>query len=141
MPGPYRIDLVKQETVLSAGTTGYRLQITAQAPVNMSEKVFVYRKTALNNDVFEGVCSPGQLNDLPADIPDPDLDDPNHFRKATFDRTYTDADDLADGWLGVYTSTDHLLNLLDIIDKFTAALTYRIGTSVIVHGTDTFIQP
>src|SRR5262245_13715917 len=117
MPGPYRIDLVKQETVLNSGSSGYRLVVTAQNPLNISEKIFVYMRTGMNTDIFHGVCTPAHLATLPEDDPDPELlSDPKRFRKEVVDIVYSSVDLLDEGWDAIYKQVDILLSNLDIMD-------------------------
>lgn len=84
--GPFSVQLRIDITPGSVSVPYYVLAITAVAAVNMSKKVFVYRRTDQGNDVFDGVASPTDLLVIPEDTPDEGSAFPNKFRSDTYEK-------------------------------------------------------
>lgn len=110
--GPFSVQLRVVITPESVTVPYYILEMTALAAVNMSKKVFVYRRTEAGNDVFDGIASPSDLQVIPEDSPDEGSAFPTKFRSDS----YTKMDEQP----SVIAKTES--DLRESIDQLTAAL-------------------
>lgn len=110
--GPFSVQMRIIVTPSSVTVPYYVLEMTALAAVNLSKKVFVYRRTDAGTDVFDGIASPTDLLLIPEDAPDEGSAFPTKFRSASYTKM--------DAQPSVIETTKN--DLQDSIDELTAAL-------------------
>src|SRR5262245_29482335 len=105
----YTITLTRQAqaTIEQDGLDGYRFVVTASAAGGgtLSNQVFLYRRLPIDpakptgtlEDVFDGVCGPVDLAEVPVDNPWPD-DADGRCRKDTVDLAYYSTYEAQDAW-------------------------------------------
>lgn len=78
--GPYSVNLHFEYTPNTVVVPSYRLLVEVTSAQNMSEKIFVFRRTTDGTNIFESVATPEQLTSVPVDNPDPESLYPHKFR-------------------------------------------------------------
>lgn len=106
--GPFSVQLQLTSTPPSVSVPYYALEIVALAAVNMSKKVFVYRRTDAGTDVFDGVASPVDLLLIPEDTPDEESTYPTKFRSDTYEKMSAQPTDISEARDGIQESVDKL---------------------------------
>jgi len=132
MPRGITLEIEAQVVYKSNLGSGYRNKITATNGTNIDNEIFRYTRTIndfqanTTTDVFEGICSPEQLESLPLNAPNPD--DPNqYFRLAVIDLIFETRALADDGIAAIKSDVAKLIKAMNINDDLSEPSTVRIG--------------
>lgn len=137
--GPYAVQLRFSVAPATLVIPQYILTVEAVSAINMSKKVFVYRRTTLGNDVYEGIASPSQMLQIPEDAPDSETTFPNKFRKATAETSSEQADVVAGDKDEIERGVLRLTNSLQAAYDLSAVEIVYVGVLGAGHSTDSSI--
>lgn len=127
-----QITIVRSATeVLNVGDIqGYRYTVTAQNAVDMPNEIFRMFNRPLDPTIgtvvseFNGICSPGDLVDLPINAPiPPEI----RFRVAFIDLTFRDPSEGEAQWDSIKFETRELVRSLDDLDNLLIQETVTYG--------------
>lgn len=138
--GPYGIKISYSLTNPTSVVPSYRLRIDVAQAVNITDKVFVYRKTTLGNDVFEGVASPDQILTVPPDLPDPESTYPTKFRLNYVEQANAQADILLDALEEIQTAITRLTDSLTAADALSSTSIVWLGILGSAHSTSSILS-
>jgi hypothetical protein len=137
--GPFSVQLKTTLTPATVMIPQYILEIEALAAVNMSKKVFVYRKTSAGNDVFEGVASMSQLLQIPEDTTDPEGIYPEKFRTALLQLADQQPDALVTAEAEIKRAVLKLTNGMQAAYDLSTVTVVYIGVWGTSHSTDAIL--
>lgn len=128
-----QITLVRSATrIVNPGDIqGYRYTVTAENAVDMPNEIFRMFNRPLDPTIgtvvseFNGVCSPGDLRDLPINAPIP----PGIlFRVSFIDLTFRSPDEGEEQWEAIKFETKELVRSLDALDLLLIQETVTYGS-------------
>jgi hypothetical protein len=137
--GPFGVQLKTTLTPSSVMVPQHILEMEATSAVGLSNKVFVYRKTTLGNDVYEGIASPSQMLQVPEDEPDSEGLFPTKFRTATVQMADAQADVLAEHEAAIRSGVLRLTDSLQSAYDLSVTSIVYIGVWGTSHSTDAII--
>lgn len=130
-----QIDLTFEMTKFPGPNTtdGFRLTCLAENGVDFTDnKIFRYERipgftvTDEDNDVFNGVCSPADLEELPVDSPNLSQQ-PAFFRLDTIDLVFRSAAAGEQAFQDIQDDVTRLVKSLDALDVLEPPVTVTIG--------------
>jgi len=114
-------------------TQGSRLTCTAMDGVDFTDnKIFRYERqpgalvTDPDVDVFNGVCSPADLEELSPDDPAP-TQQPAFFRKDSIDLVFRSAQDGQQAFEDIQEDVERLIKAMNALDDLDPPVTVTIG--------------
>tara|TARA_B100000700_G_scaffold324572_1_gene431069 strand:+ start:1938 stop:2681 length:744 start_codon:yes stop_codon:yes gene_type:complete len=119
-------------SALTKTTDGYNTRVVAHDPVNMTENIFRYMRYPLNpndsanQDKFDGVCSPSDIEDFPENAPFGYID-PKFFRLNYADLVVKTRAEAEDFQQVVIEEVEQLIRTYERLDTFDAAEIFWFG--------------
>lgn len=123
-----------QTNYVSSSASGYRFTVTAGSGLNMPNEIFRYARKKINyntnatTDVFQGICTPEELEALPVGAPDPS-DPAQQFRTAALDLLFNTEADASDAWTQIQADINSLILAMKYNDGLGSSQTIRLGDS------------
>ena len=121
------------QTIYSEKTSkSYRLSVTATDGELMPNEIFLYlhKDPTINypdgQEIFQGICSPTQLQTLPINSPDSTQPSNLFYRTASMDKTYSNKSDADSAWASIVEAVNDLKTALDFSDGLTTT-SYWVG--------------
>ena len=108
-------------------TQNYRVTVVASNANLMPNEIFLFSRKPGGVDIFKGVCTPSQLQFLPIDNPDTNVD-PTFFRKSSIDWSLEDSAAAEAFSTSLLTAVGTLKASLDTADGLQST-TFWIGTA------------
>lgn len=134
-PGPHGITLTPAFQVYhDDNTDGFRMTVTVTDGLRMDAEVFRFRSLPVQPGqedsigVFDGVCSPADLEEFPIDEPLENADPP-WFRKAVLDLVFRSRAEVDAAWDTIRNEIAALVETLDIMDNLEDEEEVRLGAS------------
>lgn len=113
---------------------GFRIRITATAAQDMVTKIFRYRNIPVQPGqaaavgVFDGICSPADIEEFPENAPY-DNADPPWYRLDTVDLVFRTREEAEDAWASIQIDVQGLVDSLDAMAILEALEPVWIGDS------------